>query len=143
MPEFTLTVVAEAPVEEVWKLLYDPGRFPEWWAGVEAVDPDPARGPDPGSGSGSGAGETVGYTMFPVGYPDFPMAQQLRTERADGRVTISCLVSDLEFCWQLREAGDGTRIEVHVRLPEKEALRLPAQRAIIEESIQRLATLAG
>ena len=24
-----------APVEEVWKLLYDPARFPEWWEGIE------------------------------------------------------------------------------------------------------------
>jgi hypothetical protein len=44
------------------------------------------------------------------------MAQRLRTERADGKVTISCLVSDLEFRWQLREA---TAIQVRVKLPEK------------------------
>ena len=27
-----------APVEEVWKLLYDPARLPEWWEGVETVE---------------------------------------------------------------------------------------------------------
>lgn len=27
-----------APPEEVWKLLYDPARFPEWWAGIAAVE---------------------------------------------------------------------------------------------------------
>ena len=37
MPEFTLTARAAAPVEEVWKLLFDPTRFPEWWAGIETV----------------------------------------------------------------------------------------------------------
>src|SRR6185312_14618713 len=37
MPGFTLSGTARAPVEEVWKLLFDPTRFPEWWAGVERV----------------------------------------------------------------------------------------------------------
>ncbi|MDT7751773.1 MAG: hypothetical protein QOD96_5435, partial [Pseudonocardiales bacterium] len=37
MPGFELSGRSRAPVEEVWKLLYDPSRFPEWWAGVETV----------------------------------------------------------------------------------------------------------
>ena len=53
------------------------------------------------------------------GYPDFPMAQRLRTEQAGGRVTISCLVSDLEYRWQLSEAGEATDIEVEVQLPTR------------------------
>ena len=127
MPSFVLTARAQAPIEEVWKLLHDPTRFPLWWSGVETVRPD---GQD-------------GYTMWPTGYPDFPMAQQLRTERANGRVTISCLVSDLEFRWQLREAGDATEIEVHVLLPDTESHRLPTQRRLITESVERLALLAA
>ncbi len=126
MPSFVLTAHAEAPVEEVWKLLHDPGRFPEWWSGVETVRPD---GRDH-------------FTLWPDGYPDFPMAQQLRTDRADGRVTISCLVSDLEFQWRLSEAGEATDIEVQVHLPDQEAHRLPRQRELLTESISRLAALA-
>jgi uncharacterized protein YndB with AHSA1/START domain len=126
MPSFVLTAHTEAPVEEVWKLLHDPARFPEWWAGVETVR----------------AGERDHFTMWPSGYPDFPMAQRLRTDRADSRVIISCLVSDLEYRWQLSEAGGATDIEVHVQLPGKEAHRLPAQRQLLTESIKRLAALA-
>jgi uncharacterized protein YndB with AHSA1/START domain len=126
MPDFALTAHTQAQVEEVWKLLHDPSRFPEWWAGIETVRPD---GRDH-------------FTLWPSGYPEFPMAQRLRTERADGRVTISCLVSDLEFRWQLSEAGDATDIEVHVTLPDKEAHRLPTVREQITESISRLAALA-
>jgi hypothetical protein len=70
------------------------------------------------------------------------MAQRLRTEHADGRVTISCLVSDLEYRWQLGEAGEATDIEVSVTLPDQEAHRLAAQRQLISESISRLAALA-
>ena len=43
MAGFTLIGRASAPVEEVWKLLFDPTRFPEWWVGVETVQ---TQGPD-------------------------------------------------------------------------------------------------
>lgn len=127
MPTFELTTHADAPVEEVWKLLHDPRRFPQWWAGVETVA---TTGPQD-------------YTMWPTGYPDFPMPQQLRSDRVDGRVSISCLVSDLQFVWQLREAGDATDIDVQVTIPEAEAHRLAAQEQTIGASLDRLARLAA
>jgi uncharacterized protein YndB with AHSA1/START domain len=127
MPEFSLTAHSSAPVEEVWKLLHDPSRFPEWWAGVETVQPGPG-------------GE---YTMWPQGYPEFPMAQRLDAGAGPGRVTISCLVSDLVFRWQLREAGAETDIDVTVELPEPEAHRLPEQRRLLVNSIRTLARLAA
>jgi uncharacterized protein YndB with AHSA1/START domain len=127
MPSFALTARSPAPVEEVWKLLHDPSRFPEWWDGVGTVAP----GPD-------GA-----YTMWPTGYPDFPMAQRLETGGRDSRVTISCLVSDVVFRWQLRPAGEATDIEVEVELPVHEAHRLPSQRQSIGRSLDSLAALAA
>jgi uncharacterized protein YndB with AHSA1/START domain len=127
MPSFTDTVTAEASPEEVWKLLYDPARFPDWWAGIGTVDV-------------TGDGE---YTMYPDGYPDFPMAQLLDTRREEGRVTVSCLVSDLRFEWRLEPVDPGTRISVDVEIPAAEAHRLDAQREVISESMRRLAELAG
>ena len=128
MPTFDDEAVTPAPAEEVWKALYDPARFPEWWVGVETVEP--------------GAGG--GYTMYPEGYPDFPMPQTIRTARADGRVTISCQVSDLVFEWRLSELpGGGTRIAVHVDVPGAEAHRLEGQRAAIGDSLARLAALVA
>jgi uncharacterized protein YndB with AHSA1/START domain len=127
MPSFTDTVTAEASPEEVWKLLYDPSRFPDWWAGIGTVDV-------------TGDGE---YTMYPDGYPDFPMAQLLDTRRDEGRVTVSCLVSDLRFEWHLEPVDPGTRISVDVEIPAAEAHRLDAQREVISESMRRLADLAG
>jgi hypothetical protein len=81
--------------------------------------------------------------MWPEGYPDFPMAQQLRTEPADGRVTISCLVSDLEFCWQLSEQNPGTGITVTVEIPPAESHRLRHQQELIANSLHRLVDLAA
>lgn len=127
MPQFIDSIQAAAPPEEVWKLLYDPSRFPDWWAGVGTVARD---SPD-------------GYTMYPDGYPDFPMPQQLETSQDAGTVKISCLVSDLRFEWRLEDTGDGTRISVAVEIPEAEEHRLATQREAIEQSLVRLAELAG
>jgi uncharacterized protein YndB with AHSA1/START domain len=127
MPEFSMAVQAQAPIEDVWKLLHDPSSFPRWWAGMETVEP----------------GIDGRFTMWPTGYPDFPMAQRLDASTLDQRVTISCLVSYLEFVWQLAPDGETTQIDVQVRIPEAEAHRLYAQRAIVAESLANLAALAG
>ena len=68
MPQFALSTIATAPVEEVWKLLHDPASFPRWWSGIETVRRDDADA----------------YTISTDGYPDFPMAQQLYSEHVDG-----------------------------------------------------------
>jgi uncharacterized protein YndB with AHSA1/START domain len=127
MPAFHDTATSSAAPEEVWKLLYDPSRFPDWWAGVGTVNV---------------TGETE-YTMYPDGYPDFPMAQLLDTERTGHRVTVSCLVSDLRFEWRLEPAAEGTRITVDVEIPESEAHRLESQREVISTSMRQLAALAA
>src|SRR3954452_16267918 len=116
-----------APPEEVWKALYDPRRFPEWWVGLETVE----------------AGEAGAYTAYPEGYPDFPMAPLLRTDADGHRAVVSCLVSDLRFEWRLTPEGTGTRIDVDVEIPEREAARLETQRDCIAQSLRRLAVIAG
>jgi hypothetical protein len=90
---------------------------------------------EPGSGGG--------FTMWPTGHPDFPMPQRLDASSTDHRVTISCLVSYLEFVWQLVPDGDTTHIDVHIRIPEAEAHRLDGQRAVVTESLVNLAALAS
>jgi uncharacterized protein YndB with AHSA1/START domain len=129
MPSFHDSAEAQAAPEEVWKLLYNPARFPEWWAGVGTVD-------DRQDGS---------YTMYPEGYPDFPMAQLLDTHREAQRVVVSCLVSDLRFEWRLElaDGGAATRITVDVEIPEAESARLEQQRDTIHDSLLALAGLAG
>src|SRR5437763_13691008 len=72
MPGFALSGGCRAPVEEVWKLLFDPARFPQWWAGVETV-----RARPPGE-----------FTLWPTGYPDFPTPPKLRVDQANEPITI-------------------------------------------------------
>ena len=130
MPSFHDSANTLAAPEEVWKLLYDPTRFPDWWAGIGTVE----LAEDDGS-----------YTMYPDGYPDFPMAQQLDTVHEQHRVTVSCLVSDLRFEWGLQalDGARGTRITVDVEIPAEEAARLEAQREAIRASLANLAHLAA
>jgi uncharacterized protein YndB with AHSA1/START domain len=126
MPDFTLTGETGAPVEEVWKLLFDPSRFPEWWFGVETVQ----------------VGAPGEYTAWYAGKPDFPMPRHLRADRVEGRVTVSCQVSGIDFSWQLAEHGDGTRIMARVVLPPAMAGLLDEQREAIARSLSNLAELA-
>ncbi len=126
MLSFHDSVTSAAAPEEVWKLLYDPSRFPDWWVGVGSVET---------GGDGK-------YTMYPEGYPDFPMAQLLDSRSEGQRVTVSCLVSDLRFDWRLEPAEAGTQISVEVEIPDAEADRLDSQREVISASMRRLAELA-
>ncbi len=82
MPSFDDSTRSSAGPEDVWMLLYDPARFPEWWSGIVSTT--------------AGSDEN-NYTMFVEGYPDFAMPQTLDARPQDKRVTISCMVSDWCF----------------------------------------------
>jgi uncharacterized protein YndB with AHSA1/START domain len=129
MPTFDDSTTTSAAPEDVWMLLYDPLRFPEWWSGIQTTTND-----------GDGGGD---YTMYVEGYPEFPMPQALDASPEDNRVTISCMVSDLVFQWRLAPVEHGTEISVHVELPEREAARVAMQRELIGSALRNLATLAA
>ena len=128
MPTVVDHATSPAPPEEVWKLLYDPARFTEWWAGMDRVEP----GPEPGV-----------YTYWFRDYPDLPMPQRLTAGRDGTRVTISCLVSFIDFEWRLGEDGGGTRIDVTAAIPDDEAWRESEVRAFVGASVRRLAEAAA
>jgi uncharacterized protein YndB with AHSA1/START domain len=132
MPSFADTARSAAPPEEVWKLLYDPSRYTEWLVGVGSIEDTR----DDGDGRKS-------YTAYADGYPDFPMPQLVESAREGERVVISCQVSDMRFEWRLESEEDGTRIDVLVDIPEKEASRLDDQRDQIRRSLVRLAQVAA
>jgi uncharacterized protein YndB with AHSA1/START domain len=128
MPTFDDSARSEAPPEEVWKLLYDPARFTDWWEGFLTTE--------------VGDGEFV-FVQEEV--PDFPIPHQLEARREEGSVVISCLLHDLEFAWRLEplDGGEATRISVHVEIPESEMSLFDRQQSVIRSSIQRLAELAA
>ena len=126
MPGFEERAVCRAPAEEVWKLLYDPARFADWWDGWERVEP----------------GEDGAVTRYDRRWPDFAYPANVSTRREDGRVVVSCQLSDIVHEWTLAPAPGGCAVAVRVELPEGEEARLDDQRADVRSSLGRLVALA-
>jgi uncharacterized protein YndB with AHSA1/START domain len=120
---------SDAPPEEVWKILYDPMRFTEWWEGMETT--------------AVGDGE---FTFQQVGVPELQIPNRLEVRDYEQAVVISCLLHDLVFSWRLEplDGGRATQISVHVEIPDEKVERLGRrQREVIRASVQRLAQLAA
>src|SRR3954451_10582069 len=117
MPQFDDSLVTRASARIIWKILYDPLRFPEWWSGFERAAPGDARG-----------GE-ADVTLWPDGYPDFALPQRVQSHAEDHRVVVSCTVSDLQFDWRLEPMDGGARVRAHGVIPEAEDARGRRHRA--------------
>jgi uncharacterized protein YndB with AHSA1/START domain len=126
MPVIELEAACAAAPEEVWKLLHDPARFPDWWAGLARVD-----------------GEGDGTTFYRSAWPDFPYPTHV-AHGSDGRsIVVSCQISDIDHEWTLAPGeGGGCRIAVRVVCPDEQADRLEEVRAETAASLPRLVALA-
>ncbi len=139
---FTDSLETAARPRAVWKVLHDPGRFPEWWAGLASIA-DVAAEPDAAGGEGQFTA-FLDQSLFQDMDPGRPMVHSLRSSSDEDRVVVSCLVADIEYDWRLSPLADGsgTRIDVTVVMPERRENRFELIRAIIGASIRRLAALA-
>ena len=126
MPGFEERAECEAPPEEVWKLVYDPTRFADWWAGWERVD-----------GGADGA-----VTRYDARWPDFAYPSHVETRHERGSVVVSCLLSDIAHEWAIEPRPAGCGLRVTVRVPGDEAGRLPAVRDDVRRSLDRLVAVA-
>ena len=126
MPEFMMSAFCGSPAEEVWKLLYDPYRFSEWWCGTARV--------------ANVTGDTA--TRYMAEWPDFPYPTRVTT-RSDGtRVIISCLLSDITQEWTLEPDGVGCVVRLRVEGPDAESARLATVRDELASSLPRLIAAA-
>ena len=126
MPEFTIRATCHGSAEEVWKLLYDPYRYSEWWCGTARVE--------------DVAAETV--TRYMAEWPDFPYPTRVTTRTDGTRVMISCLLSYIVQEWTLEPDGVGCVVRLRVEVPEAEAARLASVRDELERSVPRLIAAA-
>ena len=129
MLEFEDSARSEAPPEEVWKILYDPARFTEWWEGMETTS--------------VGDGE---FTLQQVGVPELQIPNRLEVQDAGSAVVISCLLHDFVYDWRLEplDGGRATHISVHVTIPDEKVERFEQfQRAMMGASVRRLAEVAA
>ena len=129
MLEFEDSARSEAPPEEVWKILYDPARCTEWWEGMETTS--------------VGDGE---FTLRHESVPELDIPNRLEVRDDGSAVVISCLMHDFVYDWRLEslDAGQATRISVHVAIPDEKAERFEKfQRAMMGASVRRLAEVAA
>jgi uncharacterized protein YndB with AHSA1/START domain len=126
VPEFTMSAFCGSPAEEVWKLLYDPYRFSEWWCGtarVANVTEDTA-------------------TRYMAEWPDFPFPTRVTTRPDGARVVISCLLSDIVQEWTLEPDDVGCVVRLRVEVPDAESARLATVRDELASSLPRLIAAA-
>ncbi|GAA4702447.1 hypothetical protein GCM10023215_47130 [Pseudonocardia yuanmonensis] len=115
-----------APAVEVWKLLHDPLRFTEWWAGITGVE-----------ATSDGAILYAEALMPGVAIP-------VRvTAGLDGeQMRFGCMITDDVYIWTLEPLPDGCSVSVHVDVASDEDERVHARRAEIAASLPRLVAAA-
>ena len=125
MTQFDLSTTCRAPATEVWALLYDPARFPEWWVGTERMEGDRR--------------EVSRYTST---YPGEAFPLNVRSTGHGSRVMISCLRFGIAWEWTLEPAETGCGVRLQVRGTDEHADLVDGQREDMRESLERLVALA-
>jgi len=125
MPGFTEEGTCRAPAEEVWKLLYDPDRYMDWWTGTDRVE----------------VGEGV-VTRYVPDAPGFAWPTVIASTGSGGRVTISCVLSDIVYDWTLSPRPPGCAVRLRVEIPEELAGKLEGQMRDMRSAFGRLVRLA-
>ena len=115
-----------APAREVWKLLYDPVRFAQWWPGWERIEP----------------GEGSALTHYDARWPDFAYPATVSSDPSSGRVVVSCLLSDIVHTWSIDPCGSGCRIIVVVTIPAAEAGRAADTADVVRQALSALVSEA-
>jgi uncharacterized protein YndB with AHSA1/START domain len=104
----------EAPVEEVWALLVDPTRYPEWSSDVVKVTGAPAR---------IELGSTLDITgRGPLG---ITRTTPFRVEELEDlrEIKMQCQLSGFYTHWVLTEARGNTFTEVELGVEPKKGLQ--------------------
>jgi hypothetical protein len=128
MPVIEAEALVAAPAEEVFKILHDPTRHPEWWVGVDAVER--VRRQD----------DALRFSVDSSDHPGTRLEQR-QEQLAGGGIVMTCLQYGIRFRWRLSPEGDATRVYAHVEIPERSRELADGYRVKIPASLERLTTL--
>lgn len=140
MASWRQQALIEAPVEEVWKLVADPTRYPEWGANVVAV---------------TGEAEVSRADTFRQRTRDLGIEQEttFRVEELEElrEIKLRCETSGYYSRWVLTKAQENTFLDVEIGM-EPLAVQYRVidatvgkrwYRRLVEDSIDGLRRLAG
>ena len=123
---FEEEAICRAPALEVWKLLQDPLRYPEWWDGLVDAQPTPD-----------------GLTRWMGALPGVPIPTRVDLRRQAGGVVIRCEVTGIVHVLMLEPAREGCRVRLRAAIPAGERERwLDQQHAEVRASLPRLVRAA-
>jgi uncharacterized protein YndB with AHSA1/START domain len=128
MPVIEAEALVGAPAEEVFKILHDPTRHPEWWVGLDTIES--VRTQD----------DTLRFSVYSRDYPGTRLEQR-QEPLAGGGIVMTCLQYGIRFRWRLTPEGDATRVHAHVEIPEHSRELTDGYRVKIPASLERLTTL--
>lgn len=89
------SAVCRAPALEVWKLLQDPSRYPEWWDGLVEAQPTPD-----------------GTTRWMGALPGVPIPTRIELRRAAAGVVVRCELTRIVHPWPLEPQRRGCRVRL-------------------------------
>lgn len=134
----------EAPVEEVWELLQDPTRFPEWGGAIEVT----------GVPTAIEKGSTFQLTApGPFGKASTTTYKVEEFDNDLREIKLRCQFSGFYSCWRLTEARGDTFADIEVG-KEPQGLGLQARataltitkgflRRVADQSVDGLQRLLG
>ena len=130
MPVVEAEALVAAPAEEVFKVLHDPTRHPEWWVGVDAIE---------------GVHRQDDALRFWVDSRDHPgiRLEQRQESLAGGGIVMTCLQYGIRFRWRLTPEGDATRVHAHVEIPDQSRELTDGYSRKIPASLERLTALCA
>jgi hypothetical protein len=130
MPVIEAQTLIPATAEEVFKVLHDPTRHPEWLVGVDAVE---------------GVRRSDDALRFTLGSSEHPgtRLEQLQEPLAGGGIVMTCLYYGIRFRWRLIADGEATRVLARVEVPEQARELADGYRASVPASLERLSRLCA
>jgi hypothetical protein len=93
------SIIAAAPPEKVWKILYDPARFPEWLAGVETVGVSAESTVICLEDGGFRLDHTWRLTPLRGAWPTLSPRRDLRLPGGSGQVICRIIWCEFQLCW--------------------------------------------
>lgn len=122
---FEETAVCRASALVVWKLLYDPNRFVDWWSGVVRSET-----------------RAAGAVIRTESDPDFEVPLRMSPLREGSGVMMRCLVTDTVWIWGLEPHPQGCLVRMRLEVSAADEDLVISMHASMLASLPRLVSAA-